>query len=103
MRVLGAIVDEETRCVHYHTEKDIIAIKFKCCAQYYPCYQCHEEHADHAIERWEKEEWGTKAILCGKCQTELTIEEYMAVTHCPHCQSLFNEGCANHYHLYFVY
>ena len=54
MQVYGAVVDEETRCTHYHTEKDIVAIKFKCCDRYYPCYLCHEEYADHPIERWAK-------------------------------------------------
>ena len=29
--VYGSIVDHETRCIHYHTQLDIIAIKFKCC------------------------------------------------------------------------
>ncbi|MEI2340752.1 hypothetical protein V8V71_18610, partial [Priestia megaterium] len=39
--VKGDTVDSETRCMHYRTDKDIIAIKFYCCNTYYPCYQCH--------------------------------------------------------------
>lgn len=27
MDIFGAVIDNETRCIHYHTEKDIIAIK----------------------------------------------------------------------------
>ncbi len=27
----GSLIDTETRCRHYFTEEDIIAIKFKCC------------------------------------------------------------------------
>ena len=46
-RVLGPVVDEMTRCVHYRTEVDIVAIKFACCNEYYPCHRCHEETADH--------------------------------------------------------
>ena len=50
-RVLGRPVDEQTRCVHYRTPLDVIAIKFWCCQAYYPCHLCHEETAGHiAIE-----------------------------------------------------
>ncbi|MFJ8065900.1 CHY zinc finger protein [Psychrobacillus sp. NPDC096426] len=101
MKVFGAVVDNETRCTHYHTEKDIIAIKFKCCNRYYPCYKCHEEDADHKIERWPKQQFGELAILCGSCQKELTIHAYMHTASCPHCQATFNERCSAHYPIYF--
>lgn len=101
MKVYGAVVDDETRCTHYHTEKDIIAIKFKCCNEYYPCYRCHEEYAVHKIERWEKHEFDVKAILCGHCKTELTIYEYMNTRQCPNCLHSFNERCEAHYPVYF--
>lgn len=103
MKVYGAVVDRETRCVHYHTDKDIIAIRFKCCNRYYPCYKCHEEAEDHPVERWPQAEFEQKAILCGSCHTELSINSYMAVDCCPHCQAPFNERCAAHYHIYFEY
>lgn len=100
--VRGVDVDAQTRCRHYHTEKDIIAIKFRCCNTYYPCYQCHEALADHPIEVWKKEEFEEKAILCGNCATELSIHEYLACRSvCPHCGAHFNPGCADHYALYF--
>jgi uncharacterized CHY-type Zn-finger protein len=101
MKVHGATVDKETRCVHYRSEKDIVAIKFKCCQRYYPCYQCHEEDAGHPIQRWVESEWGTRAILCGHCQTELTIIDYMQAVKCPACGHAFNEGCEAHYPIYF--
>ncbi|MFJ7972708.1 CHY zinc finger protein [Psychrobacillus sp. NPDC096389] len=101
MKVYGAVVDNETRCKHYHTEKDIIAIKFKCCDRYYPCYKCHEEDTDHKIDRWPKEQFDELAILCGKCQTELTVHQYMDTASCPHCQATFNERCSAHYPIYF--
>ena len=50
----GKVVDDNTRCTHYHSALDIIAIKFKCCGKYYPCYQCHEETAGHAALAWKK-------------------------------------------------
>jgi len=101
MEVYGALVDEETRCTHYHSEKDIIAIKFKCCNHYYPCYQCHKEFTNHTCERWKREEFETKAVLCGHCKAELTIQEYLDSSSCPSCHHPFNEKCALHYHLYF--
>ncbi len=102
MEVKGIEVDDETRCAHYHTVRDIIALKFKCCDTYYPCHSCHEEVADHPPVRWGKEERDTKAVLCGSCGTELTIQQYMTCkSSCPQCKAQFNEGCQNHYHLYF--
>jgi len=102
IKVKGKLVDDQTRCEHYHSPLDIIAIKFKCCEEYYPCYKCHEECADHEAEVWKREEWDTKAILCGVCKEELTINEYMSSgNYCPRCQSAFNPGCSKHYHLYF--
>jgi uncharacterized CHY-type Zn-finger protein len=98
----GKLVDDETRCEHYHSPLDIIAIKFKCCNDYYPCYECHEELASHPSQVWTKEERNTKAILCGICKTELTIQEYIdSANTCPQCNSSFNPNCSRHYHLYF--
>ena len=102
IEVKGKLIDDETRCEHYHSPLDIIAIKFKCCNEYYPCYQCHEETTDHEAIAWKKEEWNTKAILCGVCKTELTINEYFnSNNHCSHCNAAFNPNCSRHYHLYF--
>ncbi|SES40335.1 CHY zinc finger protein [Salipaludibacillus aurantiacus] len=100
--VKGKVVDAETRCSHYHSERDRIAIKFKCCGTYYPCIHCHHETAGHSVERWPAEEFWQKAVLCGACGTELTIEQYMqSSTHCPACNKSFNPGCQTHHHLYF--
>ncbi|MBX2963920.1 MAG: chromophore lyase [Cyclobacteriaceae bacterium] len=100
--VYGKPVDNQTRCVHWHSPLDIIAIKFYCCDQYFPCYSCHEETADHAATVWPKKEFDKKAILCGVCGHELTVNEYMQCNNnCPKCNSPFNPGCKNHYHLYF--
>ena len=100
--VKGRTVDEYTRCVHYHSPLDVIAIKFKCCNEYYPCYECHVEIAGHKAEVWRKSEFDTKAILCGICNHEMTIHEYLASgNQCPHCNSAFNPNCSKHYHLYF--
>lgn len=101
IKVYGPIVDNETRCTHYHSALDIIAIKFKCCGKYYPCFKCHNENEQHSIVKWSKNERDHKAILCGVCKNEMTIKTYMSVNHCPHCNSPFNENCSFHYHYYF--
>lgn len=102
IRIFGKPIDNQTRCVHWHSDLDIIAIKFKCCDKYYPCFSCHEEEADHAHQIWPKVEFDQKAILCGVCGNELSIQEYKNSNNtCPHCQSQFNPGCSKHYHLYF--
>ncbi|MCG7406153.1 CHY zinc finger protein [Paenibacillus sp. ACRRX] len=101
IEVTGAI-DKQGRCKHYHQEMDVVAIKFKCCNIYYGCYFCHEDSANHPAVTWPKQEWDSKAIHCGNCQTELTIQTYLNSNYrCPVCQFQFNPKCANHSHLYF--
>lgn len=100
--VKGELVDLQTRCKHYHEEVDIVAIKFKCCNTYYPCYRCHNEAVSHPATTWNEDEFNEKTILCGSCGGELTINEY--INHqsaCPKCGARFNSNCKNHAHLYF--
>lgn len=99
--VRGAVIDDQTRCTHYHGPYDVIAIKFRCCGEFYPCYRCHAEASDHPIKRWPAAEWDQPAILCGVCGTELTINSYLAGTRCPACAAIFNERCSQHHHIYF--
>lgn len=100
----GDLLDNKTRCGHYHTELDIIAIKFKCCQTYYPCYQCHSEcHPanSHQLRRWNRQELDHEyVILCGECKSELKFDEYQILS-CKYCGSRFNPGCKLHYDLYF--
>jgi uncharacterized CHY-type Zn-finger protein len=102
MEIKGSVIDGQTRCIHYHSTLDIIAIKFRCCLTYYPCYHCHQENAGHEPQKWPNDEWDTKAILCGACKSEMTIQEYLDSGYsCPFCKAPFNPGCSNHNHLYF--
>ena len=102
IEIKGKKVDNQTRCIHYHSPLDIIAIKFKCCNSYYPCYQCHEEAADHPSQVWKKEDFETKAIICGACKTEMSINTYKSSDYqCPSCSANFNPKCSLHDHLYF--
>lgn len=100
--VKGNVVDEKTRCVHYHSELDIIAIKFACCGQYYPCYFCHLEGENHPVTRWSRQHLHEKVILCGVCRHEMMLKDYLSGTgDCPFCQATFNPGCQKHWHYYF--
>ncbi|MBX2898952.1 MAG: chromophore lyase [Cyclobacteriaceae bacterium] len=102
LAVYGNAIDNQTRCVHWHSPVDVVAIKFKCCQKYYPCYACHAEEAGHVATVWTKNEFDQKAVLCGACAYELTINEYLQCRNsCPHCATPFNPGCSNHYPLYF--
>jgi uncharacterized CHY-type Zn-finger protein len=100
--VRGIGLDPQTRCTHYNSPLDIIAIKLKCCGLYYACKDCHDILADHLIEVWPQGEWDQPAVLCGACNTELSIREYLDCGNvCPRCGAGFNPGCRNHYHFYF--
>jgi uncharacterized CHY-type Zn-finger protein len=100
--VSGIDLDLQTRCAHYNSRLDIIAIKMKCCGIYYACKDCHDALADHAIEVWPRSEWDQPAVLCGACGTILSIRQYLECSsQCPTCEALFNPGCRNHYPFYF--
>jgi uncharacterized CHY-type Zn-finger protein len=101
LRVRGVEVGPETRCTHYDSERDVVALRFACCEAYYPCFRCHEEAVDHDAERLPVMA-PEPAALCGACGAELTAAEFMQGDHeCPDCDTSFNSGCADHYDRYF--
>ena len=101
--VHGLDLDPQTRCAHWHSPLDIIALKMACCGTYYACRECHDALADHPAQVWPEDAFDTPAILCGACGTELSIATYLACDNrCPACGSGFNPGCAKHRHLYFA-
>lgn len=100
-RILGPVVDDETRCIHYRTPQDVIAIEFACCREFYPCHLCHAETAEHPARQWPIGSRDEAAVLCGVCGRLLTITEYLAVDGCPVCAAPFNPGCKLHTELYF--
>ncbi len=100
--VKGSVVDNETRCKHYQTERDRIAIKFFCCQTYFPCFLCHEEDGCGDVKVWPQDQFHHRAILCGACGTELTVHEYVqGENKCPNCRASFNPNCHLHENLYF--
>jgi len=100
-RVHGVEVGPETRCAHYATERDVVALRFACCEAYFPCFRCHETAVNHEAERLPVDS-SVSAVLCGVCGAELTPREFVNGEHrCPECDAAFNPGCADHYDLYF--
>lgn len=102
MIVRGVRLEPETQCAHYHSERDVVAIRLKCCEAYYACLHCHEEMAGHIAVAWGKDKRETRAVLCGKCRQTLSITEYLGCGNlCPFCGAAFNPGCGRHYPAYF--
>jgi uncharacterized CHY-type Zn-finger protein len=100
--VQGVDLDPQTRCGHYHSALDIVALKLRCCRTYYACRECHDELAAHLAEVWPISERDQTAILCGACGSEMSIRAYLdSNDRCPACAAPFNPGCRKHYHLYF--
>lgn len=99
--VHGELIDNESRCVHWHSPLDVIALKFKCCQRFYACYSCHDKLAGHPPQRYNlRHDSNEKLVLCGVCRTQLTFEQYVELR-CPRCAAHFNPGCKIHYDLYF--
>jgi uncharacterized CHY-type Zn-finger protein len=100
--VRGVDLDAETRCAHWHGPRDVVAIRMRCCGVFYACRECHDALADHPARLWPRAEWDARAILCGVCGGELSVEAYLAGDNrCPACAAPFNPGCKTHLHLYF--
>lgn len=101
-KISGIELDAETRCVHYNSPLDVVALKMRCCGRYFACKDCHDALAGHALEPWPREEWGDRAVICGVCSTELTIVQYLESSdRCPSCGAPFNPGCREHHSYYF--
>ncbi len=98
----GVAVDAETRCDHYASTRDVVAIRFPCCDRYYPCFRCHAAVADHEPERLPADEFDEAAVLCGRCGSTLSVDAYLDCDDaCPDCGAAFNPGCRRHRDRYF--
>ncbi len=101
--VKGVDVDAATRCAHYHSALDLVAIRVRCCGEYYACNECHDALADHRLQPWPVDDFDTIAVLCGACGARMSIAAYMrSGHHCPTCNTAFNPRCSLHYHFYFA-
>ena len=113
--VYGQAIDEQTRCVHWHSPRDVVAIKMHCCQRFYPCHSCHQQQTDappHPNTVWPRDEWQQQAVMCGVCKSQFSVIEYVSVygsdsecassPSCPRCKAGWNAGCGKHLHLYFA-
>ena len=99
--VHGVDIDAQTRCAHWHSPLDVIAIKFACCHEFYSCHDCHAALAGHKAKRWTAE-LIQDVVLCGACGKLLSTCEYLnSGAQCTECGARFNPACEKHYHLYF--
>ena len=100
--VRGLDLDPQTRCAHWHSALDIVALKLRCCGAYYACRDCHDALAGHPAQVWPRADWDAPAVLCGGCGAEMSVAQYLACDdRCPACAAPFNPGCKLHRHLYF--
>jgi uncharacterized CHY-type Zn-finger protein len=101
--VKGLSLDPQTRCRHWRSPLDIIAIRMWCCGTYYACRDCHDALADHPAEVVPAHAFDRPAVLCGACGAEFGVDAYLACENrCPACAAPFNPGCRTHHHLYFA-
>ncbi|MGT2636451.1 CHY zinc finger protein [Streptococcus ratti] len=101
LTIYGDLTDNETRCTDYHGPTDIVALKCFACQKYYPCFKCHNRHEQHLFAPYPQYLKKDKAVFCGACQKELTIEDYKGQPACPCCGHPFNPNCSRHYDYYF--
>ena len=113
----GVAVGPETRCAHWNSERDVVALRFGCCGAFSPCHACHAATADHDPEPWPRARFDDPAVLCGVCGTTLSARTYLAGDSegrspsgsrakpdddpCPACGADFNPGCRRHRDRYF--
>jgi uncharacterized CHY-type Zn-finger protein len=113
----GIAVDPETRCAHWDSDIDVVALRFGCCGTFSPCHACHVETADHDPEPWPRDRFDEPAVLCGVCGATLSARAYLAGDSegrspsgsrakpdddsCPACGAAFNPGCRRHRDRYF--
>ena len=93
-KIYGKLTDEQGRCVHYHSELDIIANKCSVCQKFYACYKCHDELENHPFGTTNPDEKET--VMCGVCGKTFSYNEYSGLEKCPSCGSRFNPRCALH-------
>jgi len=99
--VRGVGLDDDTRCAHYATERDVVAIRFGCCGKYYACFRCHRELADHDAVPWPVDRREEPAVRCGACGASVSAPAYLSTDTCPECETAFNPNCETHYGRYF--
>lgn len=102
-KILGVDVDPQSRCAHWHSAVDVVAMRFKCCRKFLGCRTCHDTVDGHSAELWDPMADPDEVVaLCGVCHSEFTLTDYLPTRDvCPKCRAAWNPGCVGHRHLYF--
>ena len=67
-----------SRCAHWHSELDVLALQAPCCGKFYACASCHDACEDHALEPWPADTPVSQpALMCGVCRHRYSIETYI--------------------------
>ncbi len=96
--IYGIGLDNDARCVHYHTSEDVVAMK---CA-----VGKNIMHVTSVMMNWNSipskppTSIPKKPALCGHCRKLLSYRQYSAGK-CPFCSHLFNPKCSLHHNIYF--
>eukprot|EP00656_Telonema_subtile_P040784 TRINITY_DN45863_c0_g1_i1.p1 TRINITY_DN45863_c0_g1~~TRINITY_DN45863_c0_g1_i1.p1 ORF type:complete len:141 (+),score=12.65 TRINITY_DN45863_c0_g1_i1:58-480(+) len=94
-----------SRCFHWHSELDVLALLAPCCSKFYSCADCHNAIEAHQLEPWPASTSpGTTALLCGVCGHGFSLTQYLSPgfdSRCPSCEASFNPRCRKHWPLYF--
>lgn len=99
MEIRGRNIDEDGRCAHYRSERDVVANRCATCREYWACHACHRALADHPFGRMAVDD--PTSAMCGVCGHMMGYPTYSRATACPSCGHPFNPGCAAHAPLYF--
>ena len=93
----------ESRCAHWHSALDVLAIQAPCCGRYYACASCHDACETHALEPWPAStSLEQRALQCGVCRHLFSIQTYISGPEPPCCPSpscgaAMNPGCKLHW------
>lgn len=96
-QIRGIGLDEEGRCVHWNSYRDVVANTCGVCGDLWACSLCHDEVAGHGFGAVDKQ---LPSVMCGVCGTRMTFYEYGES--CPGCGHEFNSGCKLHESTYFL-
>ena len=91
----------ESRCKHYHSKLDVLALESSCCNKFYSCVKCHDEMENHAMIPWDSDtSLNRHALLCGVCEKTFSIRTWdmynyicLSSQHCTlRCQKCWNKN-----------
>ncbi|SCU94390.1 LAFA_0F21550g1_1 [Lachancea sp. 'fantastica'] len=106
----GLLIDNQSRCVHWNSQLDVVCFKLKCCQHYYACHSCHDALESHPVQKYNiSQDPSSHVVLCGVCRNTMSFNQYRSKTasirdqslQCPFCCASFNPNCKLHYSIYF--